>query len=440
MKSIPADVLSIAFIDHDLCTRCGTCIGICPTQALSLDHAFFPKIDESLCIECGLCKAVCPGGEVRFAELEKTTFGKAAESSSFDGHVEQTFVGYAGNPAFRSGGAGGGAVTALAWHLLHSGQVDGCVVTRMNPQKPWLGEVFIARTWQDLLSSQQSKYIIIPVNTILQELSKLEGRFAVVALPCQIHGLRKLQQKNLSIARKIKVIIGLFCASSLEPLVAEEMLKIKGIPRDAIANFQFRGGRWPGRIRAILRDGGIKNLHYSNFKDGAINYLTYLYSPSRCQTCIDGSSELSDISVSDAWTRDNRGKYIYESQSRLLVRTPVGQATMTAAISAGDLIAEDVTQDVHYQTHRLHARKKGLTAYVRVERLRRAGVLTPSYDRGTPPIERIDVRTERIESMLMRWGRISALRLPLFKFLISRYGIPLITLRQKRKQKKYRRA
>ena len=438
MKPIDRNVLSISFTDRSLCTRCGTCVGVCPVDALSLDDEFFPKLDADKCIECGLCKAVCPGGAVNYGNLETQVFGARQAEPTFDGHVEKTYIGYAGDARLRKGGAGGGVITAVAWHLLRTGQVDGCIVTRMNPEKPWQGEVFIARTFEDLQASQQSKYTIIPVNAILQKTRKSKERYAFIGLPCQIHGIRMVQQKKPRLVENIPYLIGLFCASSLEPYVASEMLALKGIDSQKVKDFHFRGGKWPGRIRAILKDGSIKNLHYSNFKDGAINYLMYLYTPPRCQTCIDGSSEFSDISVSDAWTRDQTGRYLYESQSRLLARTTVGVQLLESAIVARDLIAEDVSQNPHYRTHRLHARKKGLTAYLRIERLKRKSGIVPIYDRSVSDATRAELRTEWWESLLMRLGRIRAVRLPMFKFLTSRYGIPLIKLRQLRKRRKYR--
>ncbi len=438
MKNIDPKNLSIAFTNKDLCTRSGTCIGVCPTNALSLDEDRYPKLNAELCINCGLCQKTCPGGQVNYKKLTEFTFGQKNGETGFDGHVERTYVGYAGENRFRQGGAGGGVITALAWHLLKTKQVDGCVVTRMKPDRPWEGEVYIARTFEELKQSQQSKYTIIPVNTIFQEIKNLSGHYALIALPCQIHGFRKLEQEKPKLAAKIKVVIGLFCASSLEPYLVPEMLDIKGIKKSDLNDFNFRGGEWPGRIRAILKDGSIKNLHYSNFKDGAINYLMYLYSPPRCQTCVDGSSEFADISVSDAWTRDSHGNYVFKSQSRLLARTQIGVELMESAMRAGDLVANDVTQDPHYKTHKLHARKKGTTAYIRVDRLKRQGKPVPQYDRVVDDITAGERRTERIESWLMRLGRIRAIRLPLFKFLTSRYGIPLVKIRQFRKSLKYR--
>ncbi len=438
MKKINRSVLSISFQDKNLCTRCGTCIGVCPTGALGLDNDFFPAIQPDLCTQCGLCKRTCPGGKVNYLDLTETTFGHRRMAETFDGHVQKTFVGYSDDSSIRKGASGGGVVTGLLWYLLKNKKVDGCIVTRMNPEKPWQGEVFVARNYEQLLSSQQSKYVIIPVNAILQKIRKLRGGYALVALPCQVHGFRKIQKENPRLAKKIKMVIGLFCATSLEPYVTTELLQSKNIDRNDIKNFEYRGGTWPGQIRAIEKNGTCRPLHYANFKDGAINYLTYLYSPPRCQTCIDGSAEFADISVADTWTRDTKGDYKFKGQSRLLVRTNRGAELVNSAIDTGDIMATDVTGDPFYQTHQLHARKKGVTAKIRIKRLARQGVSVTRYDRGIKEATPAQKRLERLETGLMQLARRRSFRLPLITFLTSKLGIPLVKLRQWKKSRKYR--
>ena len=438
MKNINPKNLSIAFTNKDLCTRSGTCIGVCPTNALSLDDEFYPKLDPDKCIDCGLCAKTCPGGEVNYNKLSNITFGHGLRNENFDGHVSKTYVGYSGNDKIRQGGAGGGVITALLWDLLNRGIVDGCIVTRMNPKKPWHGEVFIARSFEDLLESQQSKYIVIPVNAILQKIQKIPGTLAMAALPCQIHGYRLIQKEKPELVNKIHVVIGLYCASAMEPFVALEMLKARKIDPHSIKNFNFRGGEWPGKIRAILKNGQIKNLHYSNFKDGAINYLTNLYSPFRCQTCMDGSAEFSDISVSDAWTRDEFGKYLFTSQSKLLARTPIGIQVMNGAIESGALVVQDVSKNNDYMTHKLHTKKKGLKTPLRVAHLHRKGKTAPVYDKPVPQATLMEIIGERLETFVMSLARKRSTRYPLFKLLTSRYGIPFVKIRQYIKSKKYR--
>ena len=167
----------------------------------------------------------------------------------------------------RDGGAGGGSVTALCWDLLKHGDVDGCIVARMNRDRPWQGEAFIARTYQDLLSSQGSKYMIIPTNAIFQEVRNLPGRYAYVALPCQVHGFLMLAEKDPVLRDKIHCVIGLFCGGSPEPNLVTELLAARGISIDDIADFQFRGDEWPGKMRAIMNDGEV--MHRS-FERGTI--------------------------------------------------------------------------------------------------------------------------------------------------------------------------
>lgn len=439
MKEINPKYLSIAFTNKNLCTRSGTCVAVCPEKALYIGENFYPELIPDKCTECGLCAQVCPGGEVNFKELTKITFNHDNVDDSFDGNVLKTFVGYCTDNKIRSGGAGGGVITGLLWDLLKRKVVDGCIVTRMNPQKPYYGEVFIARTYEDLLQSQQSKYIVIPVNSILKEIENLPGKYAMAALPCQIHGFRLMQKYDAAVTKKIEIIIGLFCAAAMEPFVALEMLEMRGLKPDEIVNFNFRDGDWPGQIRATLKNGEKVAMHYSNFKDGAINYMTQLYSPFRCQTCIDGSSEFADISVSDAWTRDEFGNYLFKSQSKLLARTPKGLSVINDAISAGSLIVEDVTTNVHYKTHKLHRRKKGLKTPLRVERLRKKGVPVPVYDRFPPKPTLKENIEERLETFVMTLGRFRSIRYPLYKFLTSKWGVPIIKIRQYIKSKKYRR-
>jgi NAD-dependent dihydropyrimidine dehydrogenase PreA subunit len=48
-------------VDHQRCSVCGTCIGVCPVDALSLAEQAL-VIDHESCIECGVCIDECPDG------------------------------------------------------------------------------------------------------------------------------------------------------------------------------------------------------------------------------------------------------------------------------------------------------------------------------------------------------------------------------------------
>lgn len=44
------------------CVACGTCIGECPTGAIS--EGDYYKIDPNVCISCGTCADACPSGAI----------------------------------------------------------------------------------------------------------------------------------------------------------------------------------------------------------------------------------------------------------------------------------------------------------------------------------------------------------------------------------------
>jgi energy-converting hydrogenase A subunit Q len=54
------------YVDLQLCDRCGTCVAVCPADAIIISE-FLISLDREKCINCGNCETVCPikaiGGE-----------------------------------------------------------------------------------------------------------------------------------------------------------------------------------------------------------------------------------------------------------------------------------------------------------------------------------------------------------------------------------------
>jgi NAD-dependent dihydropyrimidine dehydrogenase PreA subunit len=47
----------------DECIACGTCAGVCPSEAISEGNGKF-VIDPEICIDCGSCVDECPVGAI----------------------------------------------------------------------------------------------------------------------------------------------------------------------------------------------------------------------------------------------------------------------------------------------------------------------------------------------------------------------------------------
>jgi len=53
-------------LDENTCSKCGTCLTVCPMAALEFKESGFPGFKpEAACLLCGHCEAVCPTGSAR---------------------------------------------------------------------------------------------------------------------------------------------------------------------------------------------------------------------------------------------------------------------------------------------------------------------------------------------------------------------------------------
>jgi len=106
--------------------------------------------------------------------------------------------------------------------LLNEKIIDGALVTRMGRDDPLKPEAFIATTKDELIDAIGSKYCPVPANVALNEiLNSNFKKFAVVGLPCHIHGLRKAERLKKELREKIALHIGLFCSYGITFLTTQ---------------------------------------------------------------------------------------------------------------------------------------------------------------------------------------------------------------------------
>jgi len=307
---------NITFVpESDLCTGCGTCAAICPQDCIEMGinrtrGVIEPVIDMQSCTQCGLCVEVCPGWHLDFSYLR--SINVTNEIIPYLGQVEASFIGWSGSDSVRINAASGGMVSEVLLYLLEQGEIDGAIVTRMNSQRPLEAEAFIARSREEILSAQRSKYCPVSVCSILKEVLASGGRYAFVGLPCHVAGLRRAQLQNRKLVPQLPYVLGLFCSRTPNINATRHLLYNTGIDPEEVQSIAYRGDGHPGRMRIRLKNGSESFVEHLDYRYWGYTFLKY-FKPVRCWLCPDHSAAMADISFADNWMRldplkgDSRG-------------------------------------------------------------------------------------------------------------------------------------
>lgn len=60
------------FANFNVCSQCGACIGVCPTQALERDANGVVQLRKNKCTSCLMCVGFCPSASIFFEGSKQT--------------------------------------------------------------------------------------------------------------------------------------------------------------------------------------------------------------------------------------------------------------------------------------------------------------------------------------------------------------------------------
>lgn len=426
-------------IPKDLCTRCGACHVICPTNVIRFDDHDFPHIESEGCIDCGLCLKVCPGIDFDMKAMHEQMYGAEYQPQKMSGTFRKAYLGHATRPGVRQEGAAGGVVTQLLIALVRQGLVDGAVVVGPNPDDPALPRPYIARTEDEIRAAAQSKYTTVANTKVLRDLKGTNERFAFVGVACQVHGLKKLEELNKRLQDRAFLTIGLACRGTLEKEAIQDLVDVNSIQMKDLKQVSHRGGPFPGKFQAHFKTGPVRDLHHFEYKDGAYNMMLRMYLPDRCHMCPDYSAEFADITCSDMWLRGKDGKYLHPKGSTLILcRTEKGEQIIEALMQSGELALEPVEPRTVDKAYAHLRRERKMISYLRISQRLRQGRRAPDYGVDAAAqvarmswSDRLYEFTYRLSFLFAKRPRA---RRMILRFLFSPVGVALIFLKIKSKQ------
>ncbi len=377
-------------VDQGLCHRCGSCAGVCPHAVIDPDEDYYPSWNgrEEDCTDCELCVRVCPGISFSFPDYSRQLFGKSVTVDENHGLSLKAFLGYAKEPEIRGRGSSGGIATQIPMRLLLAGRVRGAFVVGTDAEHPWKPRPLVARTREKLLEGSLSKYPACSMNHLFRNLRDDPGPFVFTGLPCQVHGLRKMISMNRSIGEKIAVTVGLLCHSCLDHQLLRDILNVYSIDEREMVRVEYRGGKLPGYIRALMKSGKWIYIPYphlgpDHYRPNAKECLTLffkIYSPPRCRLCIDATSEFADISVGDPWFKGwEAEEKLRSGYSLIIARTEKGLKVLEDLRDEGAVELEPFPEDKVQSSHAPMVRTKRMRALYNIGRREKRGRPVPDY-------------------------------------------------------------
>lgn len=212
----------------------------------------------------------------------------------------------------------GGIASALLIQAIEDGVIEGAVVAG-DPGDDWVPVPDVATTADEILAAAGTKYSMSPTVFGIKDAARQFGleKIGVVATPCQMQGIRKVQAYPFStrfIGEKIKLIVGIFCMENF-PMASLDTFS------EALMDTKLSD------VEKMDIGKGKFMIETANGEKGIGLKKTHGYEQAGCNICTDYVCEYSDVSTGSVGSPDG--------WSTVLTRTTTGNDLFASAVEAG---------------------------------------------------------------------------------------------------------
>jgi coenzyme F420 hydrogenase subunit beta len=324
-------------IDNDMCIGCGACTFADPTVAVSLHPEKLIYLPETA--GNATAAAVCPAVQVDFAGLHAKVFPDL-EVTEY-GVVDSVLLAQSTDEHRNVNASSGGLIKELLHHLLGRSDVDGIIALGHVEGLDFQPRLITEPAGIDELPG--SIYHNLSQPRAIELLRENEGRYVLVAIPCQLEGIYQyIYECEPHLADRIHTTVGLLCGWQYGHHAIKAICEYLGADYEQIVDISYRGGGPVGKLRIRTRDG--REVSASRRVDFGyqVAFDRHFNTP-RCHTCINHSNFLADIVVGDAWLPST--VFTKTGISLLICRKPHTRAVVDELVAAGRVVASEVTNE-----------------------------------------------------------------------------------------------
>jgi len=305
-------------VNFNSCIGCGICELVCPEECITMVQddflSFKPQVNYDKCTPCLGCVKVCPDSFHLINKVEKQ-LERHKKDDKYIGNYIDTYYGYTLKKEERSKSTSGGILTRLFEELLVKKLIDAVIVVRSDELKSVEDDIYasssVVKDIEGISKGRGSKYISIDYHKTLKEIKEKKLKVAMVATPCVVTGLRKLQEVDLFYKEHIKFIFSFTCGHTCQPIFAKKLIEYKKKP-NSFNEIKFRSKTDAKSAEDFKFETLSKNKINTSidFKKDIYGQLwnAHAFMEEKCLKCDDVFARHADITVMDAWGYSNDKK------------------------------------------------------------------------------------------------------------------------------------
>jgi coenzyme F420 hydrogenase subunit beta len=325
--------LETEIIEAGKCVYCGACGAFCANVKFNQETE--EPYDDGSCEEMntcrdgyGICYNLCPKTGTNIIPidlLDKWVFGK--EHDNILGHYKDILL-VKVKDSDKEWFNNADPITALLAVAMDNDDIDCAIFNKKDEM--YRPVPYLAREKEDLKSYVNDHISQAPSLSLIGEAIN-EGyvNIAYVGNPCQIQGLRKIQNHprfDFEAYDLVSLAIGTFCFGTFHNEQLSKIFQeydidpksIKRIERDE-KNFKLR----------FITNNGVKEITLNQFYDRSIR--------NACFSCSDYTASFADISVGNIGNE--------EGWNTVIVRTEKGQSIFDSAVKKGYIETKELEQE-----------------------------------------------------------------------------------------------
>ncbi|MEM8626335.1 MAG: Coenzyme F420 hydrogenase/dehydrogenase, beta subunit C-terminal domain, partial [Pseudomonadota bacterium] len=259
-----------------------------------------PAPYRSMCTDCGISRSSDPGRCGRACQfiapdypgLEAQVHGRSRHSAA---DQDELFFGVhtkmwraVRQPAV-VGAQWTGITTLIGEQLLSGGHVDAVLAVVPDPDDRWKPKPALLTAPEEMAHARGMRMGYAPLLALL-ETARAHGfaRLAVIGIPCQVYALRALERE---LGFDELFVIGTPCSDNTTTDHFHTFLAALTDQPDTVSYLEFR----PDYQVEMRFDDGARRL--IPFIKLPLSQLPENFFPLTCQTCVDYTNALSDLTV-----------------------------------------------------------------------------------------------------------------------------------------------